>query len=150
MGLEGELKGLSDAEPPLFDINGVDDLDLPADFDLSLADEDVPAAPDSFAVELDEVNAELERLSQSLEHPPIADPFVDTSKFAADDAVEQDEEPEFDFLSGTDETATKLDLAQAYIDMGDAEGARDILTEVLGEGNPEQLAEANEMLSRLV
>ena len=150
LGLEGELKGLSDAEPPLFDINGVDDLDLPADFDLSLADEEVPVAPDSFAVELDEVNAELERLSQSLEHPPIAEPFVDASKFAADDAVEQDEEPEFDFLSGTDETATKLDLAQAYIDMGDAEGARDILTEVLGEGNPEQLAEANEMLSRLV
>ena len=150
LGLEDELKGLSDAETPLFDINGVDDLDLPADFDLSLADEEAPAAPDSFSVELDEVNAELERLSQSLEHPPIAEPFVDTDTFAADDAVEQGDEPEFDFLSGTDETATKLDLAQAYIDMGDAEGARDILIEVLGEGNTAQQAEAKEMLSGLV
>jgi FimV-like protein len=44
------------------------------------------------------------------------------------------DEPEFDFLSGTDEVATKLDLAQAYIDMGDNDGARDILNEVLTEG----------------
>ena len=151
LGLEEQLKDFSVSESPLSDITGIDDLDLPEDFDLSLADEDVaPAvAPDSFSAELDEVNAELERLSQSLEQPPIAEPFVDTVKFDADDAVEQGDEPEFDFLSGTDETATKLDLAQAYIDMGDDEGARDILGEVLSEGNAEQKSEAQEMLSRL-
>ena len=33
--------------------------------------------------------------------------------------------------------------------MGDDEGARDILTEVMGEGSPEQQAEAIELLSRL-
>ncbi|MCK7494742.1 MAG: hypothetical protein MZW92_29140 [Comamonadaceae bacterium] len=37
-------------------------------------------------------------------------------------------------LPGWDETATKLDLAKAYIDMGDSEGARSILDEVLAEG----------------
>ena len=114
------------------------DLDLPADFDLSLADESTPsvAAPDSFSVELDKVNAELHRLSQSLEQSSLEQPFAD-------------DEPEFDFLSGADETATKLDLAQAYIDMGDDEGARDILTEVMEEGNPQQQAEALEMMARL-
>ncbi|MNN75107.1 hypothetical protein D3C81_1913810 [compost metagenome] len=60
------------------------------------------------------------------------------------------DEPEFDFLSGTDEVATKLDLAQAYIDMGDKDGARDILGEVLSEGNDGQKGEAKEMLARLV
>ena len=40
-----------------------------------------------------------------------------------------DGDDDFDFLSGTDEAATKLDLARAYIDMGDTEGARDILDE---------------------
>jgi pilus assembly protein FimV len=45
--------------------------------------------------------------------------------------------------------ATKLDLAQAYIDMGDADGARDILGEVLKEGDDGQKGEAKEMLSRL-
>ena len=115
------------------------DLDLPADFDLSLAQETpAPEAPDSFSVELDKVNAELQRLSQSLEEPAMAEPFA-----------QADDEPEFDFLSGTDEAATKLDLAQAYIDMGDDEGARDILTEVMGEGSPEQQAEALEMITRL-
>ena len=115
------------------------DLDLPADFDLSLAQESpAPEAPDSFSVELDKVNAELQRLSQSLEEPAMAEPFA-----------QADDEPEFDFLSGTDEAATKLDLAQAYIDMGDDEGARDILTEVMGEGSPEQQAEALEMITRL-
>ena len=118
------------------DLSGFD-LDLPADFDLSLADEAAaPAAePDSFSLELDKVNAELQRLSQSLEQPSVLPSFAD--------------EPEFDFLSGADETATKLDLAQAYIDMGDDEGARDILTEVVEEGNPQQQAEALELLSRL-
>ena len=34
------------------------------------------------------------------------------------------------------EVGTKLDLARAYMDMGDPEGARSILDEVLQEGNP--------------
>jgi pilus assembly protein FimV len=59
------------------------------------------------------------------------------------------DEPDFDFLSGTDEVATKLDLAQAYIDMGDNDGARDILKEVLTEGDDGQRTEAKEMLSHL-
>ena len=127
------------------------DLDLPADFDLSLADEGSAstAAPDSFSIELEKVNTELRRLSKSFEQPPMAEPFADTDRFNADDAVEQGEEPEFDYLAGADETATKLDLAQAYIDMDDSDGARDILAEVMVEGNPEQQAEAQEMLSRL-
>ena len=67
-----------------------------------------------------------------------------------DDALATvDDEPEFDFLSGTDEVATKLDLAQAYIDMGDNDGARDILNEVVTEGDDGQKSEAKEMLARL-
>ncbi|MNV85669.1 hypothetical protein D3C71_1796400 [compost metagenome] len=67
-----------------------------------------------------------------------------------DDALATvDDEPDFDFLSGTDEVATKLDLAQAYIDMGDNDGARDILNEVVTEGDAGQKSEAKEMLSRL-
>ena len=48
-----------------------------------------------------------------------------------------------------DETATKLDLARAYIDMGDADGARDILDEVLKEGSASQQQEAREMMGRI-
>jgi pilus assembly protein FimV len=48
-----------------------------------------------------------------------------------------------------DEVATKLDLARAFIDMGDAEGARDSLEEVLTEGTGEQKAEAAELLENM-
>mgnify|MGYP006138996325 FL=1 len=48
-----------------------------------------------------------------------------------------------------DEVATKLDLARAFIDMGDAEGARDSLEEVLAEGSGEQKAEAAELLANM-
>lgn len=51
-------------------------------------------------------------------------------------------------LAGSDETATKLDLARAYLDMGDREGACDILEEVRSEGNEEQRAEAASLLER--
>lgn len=59
------------------------------------------------------------------------------------------EDDDFDFLAGTDEAATKLDLARAYIEMGDSDGARDILEEVALEGNDEQKAEAQELLKNL-
>jgi len=48
-----------------------------------------------------------------------------------------------------DETATKLDLAKAYIDMGDAEGARSILQEVISEGNEDQKKQAQELSSQI-
>lgn len=48
-----------------------------------------------------------------------------------------------------DEVGTKLDLARAYIDMGDPEGARSILGEVLQEGSAAQKDEAKELLQRL-
>ncbi|SEQ63869.1 pilus assembly protein FimV [Pseudomonas sp. NFACC02] len=154
LGREDDLHGL-----PAFDETAdlgaskpasEDDLELPADFDLSLADEmESEQASQAFASEIDDVNAELERLSQSLEQPAIAKPFDNTPTFTEDDALLADDEPEFDFLSGTDEAATKLDLARAYIEMGDADGARDILDEVVAEGDDGQKTEAREMLSRL-
>ncbi|KZY83621.1 hypothetical protein A3741_31390 [Oleiphilus sp. HI0069] len=69
----------------------------------------------------------------------------------ADQSFDEDlgDASEFDFLEGTDEASTKLDLARAYIDMGDIEGAKDILEEVTKEGSSEQQAEAAELLSSL-
>ncbi|PTY36431.1 hypothetical protein BGP77_03795 [Saccharospirillum sp. MSK14-1] len=59
------------------------------------------------------------------------------------------EEDEYDFLSGSDEASTKLDLARAYMEMEDADGARDILEEVLTEGNDDQKRQAQELIDRL-
>jgi pilus assembly protein FimV len=121
------------------------DLEMPADFDLSLAEE-APSTPadDSFAAQLDEVSAELDQLSSGL-----ADELPAALPEASSTAAGQDLDDDFDFLSGTDETATKLDLARAYIDMGDSEGARDILDEVIAEGSEGQQQEARDLISKL-
>lgn len=144
LDLDEGVKDLPPVEAPVVADVPQDDLELPADFDLSLADEmdSNPAAePDTFAAELDDVNAELDRLSQSIAEPTFTE---------ADAAIGGDlGEDDFDFLAGTDEAATKLDLAQAYIDMGDSDGARDILNEVLTEGDEKQRGEAKDMLSSL-
>ncbi len=47
------------------------------------------------------------------------------------------------------EVGTKLDLARAYVDMGDPEGARSILNEVLEEGDSSQQQEARKLLDEL-
>ncbi|MBL8201809.1 MAG: hypothetical protein JNK40_12615 [Chromatiales bacterium] len=47
------------------------------------------------------------------------------------------------------EVGTKLDLARAYVDMGDPDGARSILNEVLDEGDSAQRQEARRLLDDL-
>ena len=56
---------------------------------------------------------------------------------------------EFDFLAGTDECATKLDLARAYVDMEDIDGARELLQEVVQEGSDAQKQEAKDLMDTL-
>lgn len=51
--------------------------------------------------------------------------------------------------TGLNEIGTKLDLARAYIDMGDADGAKNILQEVLEEGDSQQQQEAKKLMQHL-
>ncbi len=60
-------------------------------------------------------------------------------------AVDADE----DFLLGDDAIGTKLDLAKAYMDMGDPDGARSMLDEVIAEGNDAQKTEARRLLAEM-
>jgi pilus assembly protein FimV len=54
-----------------------------------------------------------------------------------------------DTISSGDEAATKLDLARAYVDMGDTDMAQALLNEVLSEGSAQQQAEARELIARM-
>ena len=47
------------------------------------------------------------------------------------------------------EVGTKLDLARAYVDMGDPAGARSILDEVLDEGDEGQKQQAQQLIDSL-
>ena len=52
-------------------------------------------------------------------------------------------------ISDGDEAGTKLDLARAYVDMGEGDMARSLLEEVVSSGSDEQKSEAQELLARL-
>jgi pilus assembly protein FimV len=52
-------------------------------------------------------------------------------------------------ISSNEEVATKLDLANAYEEMGDLEGVRELLQEVLKEGDTTQREKAQAILARI-
>jgi pilus assembly protein FimV len=89
----------------------------------------VPAAPDLSSIAFD----------LNLPEVPVHDDAL-----PALDGV--DEEASY---TSSAEMATKLDLAIAYQEIGDKEGARELLEEVLKGGNGEQSEKAKNLLSKL-
>ncbi|MGA9333956.1 MAG: FimV/HubP family polar landmark protein [Rudaea sp.] len=75
--------------------------------------------------------------------PPSPPPPADTQ------ATQTMAVPAEDFFAGEDAIGTKLDLAKAYLDMGDPEGARSMLDEVMAEGNDAQKDEARKLLAEI-
>jgi pilus assembly protein FimV len=67
-----------------------------------------------------------------------------TAKLKSDDLAAPELEP-----VTMSEVGTKLDLARAYMDMGDPEGARSILDEVVQEGSASQKQEAQRLIETL-
>lgn len=57
------------------------------------------------------------------------------------------ETADYEESQGGDAIATKLDLAQAYLDIGDGEAARALLDEVMAEGSESQRLRAQRLLS---
>jgi pilus assembly protein FimV len=62
--------------------------------------------------------------------------------------IDDDDPPELEPVTMS-EVGTKLDLARAYMDMGDPEGARSILDEVVQEGSASQKQEAQRLIETL-
>ena len=124
-----------------------DDISLDDLETLELPEEDLPAydLPEDDLSEDD--LPEVDLLEEDLLEEDL--PIVASGAPRAIDESDLGDDDDFDFLSDTDEAATKLDLAQAYVEMGDIDGARDILMEVELEGTAEQKAEAKELLKNL-
>ena len=74
------------------------------------------------------------------------DDDADAAEAPAPDNVDMDESI---YGVETNPVDSKLDLARAYLDMGDEDGARPVLMEVIKEGDLAQQAEARELLLRL-
>jgi pilus assembly protein FimV len=81
---------------------------------------------------------------------PAAAIELDKLDLAFDPKRSTFEDPTPSVLDGQwHDAATKLDLAKAYQEMGDVEGAREILQEVLHEGDAQQKAEAEVLITKL-
>ncbi|MBB5209841.1 FimV/HubP family polar landmark protein [Microbulbifer hydrolyticus] len=158
---EGELEGAAaspeaqddDLESFGDDLDGLDldsidlgDLDIEGD-DFSAANTATGAKSSGFELEGDDDIAVAEASKAE----------VQPAKPAADDAelgdlsfnLESDLDSELNLLEGSDEVSTKLELAQAYLDMGDKDGAREILGEVVEEAAGEHQQRARDMLERM-
>ncbi len=128
--------------------------DSELEFDLSEADA-LAATDDKTPAEEFSLDIDASELDINIEAPSTAsaqteDKSIDVD-FSGDLDMDMDLEADVDLtaLDDIDEVSTKLDLARAYLDMGDAEGTRSILQEVKAEGNAEQRKEAEALLKEL-
>lgn len=114
---------------------GVDGLDVDFDLELDSAPVAGPAVANEPALPQTPGLAEIDLSLDAEEVSPVE---VDVAAAAESSVVPDDPE-----------VATKLELAQAYEEMGDREGARELLNEVLSEGSPAQQAQARARLDQL-
>lgn len=168
-----EETATTDAEPEMdfnLDIGGADeaaaeepaaDLDFNLDMGTSDATEEVAAEGDGLDFNLDiggadEAAAADENLDFNLDmgSDETEDVSLDFDTGSADEGsldlnLDAADTADADDMGGSDEVGTKLDLAKAYIDMGDPEGARSILDEVMDEGSSTQKEEAQSLLGQI-
>lgn len=112
------------------------DLDSDLDSDLDLDLEETLELPGLAEPVESELSAELEELEEN-----VAEELSEFDNFDIDDDA--------DFLVESDEIATQLELAQAYIDMGDHDGANDILKDVITSGDSAQQEQAEEIMKQI-
>ena len=150
--IPGYFSGNSEPEQSVHDVSATPSVETPS---VPVAGED--AAYDehklSFDFDFEDSHALPSADTENPEHPapvfeseegPITLDFsgidLNLDSPAAEEAVMSEAEQE---------VKTKFELAQVYQEMGDHENAREILQEVIAEGNSQQQASAQELLQKL-
>ena len=145
--------GDSDDDVVADEIADVGEIDL--DFGLDDTDTATEEAPAEEMLTADEeeigldLTDEVESLDMDLgDFDEAEEPATEAPAPSMDMSVD-DGDFDLSSLDDVDEISTKLDLARAYLDMGDHDGTRGILDEVLAEGNEEQKQEASDLMTKL-
>ena len=172
MGGDDTLDVPSDAETMLASLDDDEDED---DFDFAKTEalpQEAFTGNDSLdetgelpAVASTDVELDLDDLTAALQVSEIGDtveqprddktveqprPQLDTDETSETMSLSQDDMSDDLHEARTmTEVGTKLDLARAYVDMGDPAGARSILEEVLDEGDESQRQQAQQLLDSL-
>ena len=157
-----ETGNRSAAEQQFSELESLGDADSIAAARTALGVGTAAAAREGFATEGDrddagllaEFDGELESDFGGLEiEEPALESLDDELDLSADfddaDLAGDDLDGDMVIAAESNGMSTKLDLARAYMDMGDDDGARQILEEVAAEGNEELQAEARALLERI-
>lgn len=159
--------GFKVAEPPASQpmVNTAEEKDSNGlDFDFQLDDKKTvkldendfsidAASGDKASEELSALDLDMPDLPDTSTSAPAVPPLdlsgisLDLSETGADTAVVPDDADTE--ISNAAEMATKLDLALAYQEIGDKEGARELLDEVIKGGTADQIDKAKAMLQKL-
>ncbi|WP_439537696.1 FimV/HubP family polar landmark protein [Methyloversatilis sp.] len=176
--LDLSLPAAGDADPDAAASGAVVDLErtdvgnlIDFNFDASDAPAQASAEP---VIDLSDINLDLGTDPSTLETDIVGDPLHALETDVVGDAVQAFDEPPPQALpdlsessvstvinpedmlateeppqTAAEEAETKLELARAYEEMGDKEGARELLQEVVREGTADQQSQASEMLAKL-
>ncbi len=107
--------------------------------------EDKDTVADDFAVSFEDEKPGSASEDDFLSALPLENSaHFDNANNTLDDGLDT-----FADFTQTGEISTKIELARAYLEMGDPEGARATLEEVLAEGNDAQKQKASELLKQL-
>lgn len=131
---------------PLEDTVEETGLDEGLDFDLEDEITTGDEATDEIALNLQDDDLSLK---ESTETDPDLDMDIGELSLGDTEAEADSEALGDDVFGELDEVGTKLDLARAYVDMGDKDGARSILNEVIEEGNEGQKNQAQELMGQI-
>ena len=141
----------SDEEFSLDDVELLDsDTDIGQEIDAVTSESESAEEIDGLGKDNEELSDETDSIldlnDMDLEQA-IVESVVEPGATASADI--DDEELDLSDLDDIDEVGTKLDLAKAYLDMGDADGTRSILDEVMTEGDDTQKKEAENLLRQI-
>lgn len=152
LDMNADLEEVELDESPLeLDLTADDASEASLDLELTVSDE----VDEDLVIDLD-LDSDLSSLSldadEDAEFPEInLDDLSAPLTAPTEEAGAETSEVEFDLgdFDEIDEAETKLDLAGAYMDMEDPEGARSILEEVIVDGSDEQKERAQALLDEL-
>lgn len=151
INVEADAVDVADSSDELLDFEVSDAAEAPTEMDeVSLeSDEGLSLTSDidtdeSLAFETSDADLSIEGLDAISEQE-----LAEATQALSEDTEGNDLDFDLSDLDQVDEAETKLDLAAAYVEMGDPEGAKSILEEIMQEGDETQKSRAQALLNDL-
>ena len=147
---------------PIAELEDADEVDMSFDLDRDL-DATVDLLSGDYDLELDDIELTDTDVTATVEAEAVGLELGDDDDLDFDLDLDSDDSLDLDDdgldldlendgaleLDQDDDANNKLDLARAYIDMGDSDGARNVLQEIMKEGSETEAREASELLGQI-